>query len=140
METGRRMGRSALTWRLLLRRPLTRWGLTAALLAWTLAAAGPAGAAELVMFDSPTCVYCKKFKREAAPLYNRSPAAAVLPLRIVQIDRDALWFRLKGAVRTTPTFVIVEQGEEVERFSGYSGRDAFLDLMNSLTEAYRNYR
>lgn len=117
------------------------WGLAVCgLLAWTFAGAGQVQAAELVMFDSPTCVYCRRFKREAAPLYHRSPAAKVLPLRIVQIDKGPLWFRLKEAVRTTPTFVIVEHGEEVERFSGYSDRDDFLDMMNSLTEAYRNYR
>jgi thioredoxin-related protein len=105
-----------------------------------LSAASPLEAAELVMFDSPTCVYCKRFKREAAPLYNESRAARVLPLRIVQLDRDPLWFRLKRAVKSTPTFVIVEGGSEVERFSGYAGRDDFLEMMDGLTEAYRKYK
>jgi thioredoxin-related protein len=100
----------------------------------------PARAAELVMFDSPTCVYCKRFKREAAPLYNASRAARVLPLRIVQMGRDPLGFRLKEPVGTTPTFVIVDNAIEVERFTGYSGAGEFLDMMNSLTDAYLKYR
>lgn len=92
------------------------------------------------MFDAPNCIYCKRFKREAMGPYNESPAAKVLPLRILVIERDKPWFRLKKPVTSTPTFVIVEKGEEVERFAGYAGREDFLDTMNSLVDAYRKFR
>jgi thioredoxin-related protein len=123
---------------LMIKAVLRRCILWAALLV-TAAGASPAWAAELVMFDAPSCVYCKKFKREAMGPYNESPAAQVLPLRIVQMDHDELWFRLKRPVASTPTFVIVERGREVERFAGYSGREDFLDTMNSLVDAYKKY-
>jgi thioredoxin-related protein len=105
-----------------------------------LTSASPVFAAELVMFDSLSCVYCKKFKREAMPAYMASRAGRVLPLRITQMDGGEPGFRLKKPVRSTPTFVIVEGGAEVERFTGYSGREDFLEMMDNMTEAYRKYR
>jgi thioredoxin-related protein len=104
-----------------------------------LASASPVFAAELVMFDSLSCVYCKKFKREAMPAYTASRAAQVLPLRIVQLNGDEPGFQLKKPVRSTPTFVIVERGAEVERFTGYGGREDFLEMMDTMTEAYRKF-
>jgi hypothetical protein len=118
---------------------LRRFVLGAALIV-ALTGTTPVRAAELVMFESANCIYCKKFRYEAMGPYRRSPAARALPLRIVKMNRHRLWFRLKKPVRSTPTFVIVERGREVERFTGYAGRDRFLSMMNGLVAAYSRYR
>jgi thioredoxin-related protein len=111
-----------------------------ALIAVAFAMAGAAAAAELVMFDAAWCGYCKKFKREVAPTYNSTAAGRIFPLRIIDIDREKPDFSLKEAVRGTPTFVIVAEGMEIARFSGYGGPDHFYGTMEKIVSAWERAR
>ena len=103
-------------------------------------AAASAAAAELVMFDATWCGYCKKFKREVAPTYNSTAAGRVFPLRIIDIDRETADFTLKEKVRGTPTFVIVAEGMEIARFSGYGGPEHFYETMEKIVSAWERAR
>jgi protein-disulfide isomerase len=104
-----------------------------------LAQESSARAAELVMFESPSCTWCQQWHEEVGPAYAKTDEAARVPLRRVNLHGD--WPEdLKGirGVTFTPTFVLVEDGEELDRITGYAGADMFwfqlATLMNALKD------
>lgn len=85
---------------------------------------------ELIMFDDPGCGYCRQWHREVGPAYRNSPEGKRAPLRVVMIrDRRPEGITLKSAVRATPTFVLVQDGREVGRLTGYGGADFFWSML-----------
>jgi len=115
---------------------LTLSGLLSAVLlvAATLAAARSHGA-ELVMFEASYCEWCAAWHEEIGPIYPKTDEARIAPLRQVDIDDprpddltdiDSIVF--------TPTFVLMENGQEVGRISGYPGEDHFWGLLGMLLE------
>ena len=89
----------------------------------------PARAMELVAFEAPNCGACKVFKREVLPVYAGSPAGKVFPLWVVDMG-SKIPFRLAEPVTFTPTFVWVDNGVEVGRFSGYRNKEQFFSIVN----------
>lgn len=114
--------------------------VTAVVVASVAFGSGAVAAAELVMFDAKWCGYCKRFHREVGDSYAASDVARVFPLRIIDIDRDQPDFEVRERVRGTPTFVFVEDGREIARFSGYSSPERFYDTMRRAVEAYEKAR
>ena len=56
----------------------------------------------------------------------------MLPLRRVNIDTQATSrVRLVSPVRYTPTFVVVDDGREIGRITGYINDDAFWGLLST---------
>lgn len=104
--------------------------IAAGLLAW---APAPAGAAELVMFESEGCPWCALWHRQIGPIYPKTKEATLLPLRRVDIGamRPAESGQI-GPVRYTPTFVAVANGREVGRIVGYPGEDHFWAALEQL--------
>jgi len=101
---------------------------------WAIAPSLPrAEAAELVMFEQEGCVWCAKFNAEIAPGYAKSDEGRIAPLRRVDINDD-IPADLSGipVERFTPTFVLVENGEEVGRIRGYPGSEFFWFLVDDL--------
>lgn len=108
-----------------------RAGLAGLVLAWAGMAQGLA--AELVMYERPGCPWCVRWHREVGGIYPKTPEGARAPLRAVMLDRQSQSaYRLKEPVFYTPTFVLVEKGEEIGRITGYMGDDAFWSLMKML--------
>ena len=98
-----------------------------------LANAAGAWAAELLMFDDPNCVWCRRWTAEIGPGYSRSPEGQQAPLRRIQIrDQSKAGVALARPVNATPTFVLVEDGQEVGRIAGYAGRDFFYPMLDEL--------
>ena len=92
-----------------------------------------ARAAELVMFDDPGCVWCRRWNAEIGPSYPRTSAGQRAPLRRVPIrDQARAGVALARPVHVTPTFVLVEDGQEVGRIDGYAGRDFFYPMLEAL--------
>jgi hypothetical protein len=90
-------------------------------------------AAELVMFDDPGCVWCRRWNAEIGPSYPRTPAGQRAPLRHVPIrDQARAGVALARPVHVTPTFVLVEGGQEIGRIDGYAGRDFFYPMLDEL--------
>ncbi len=87
-------------------------------------------AAELVMFESATCTWCDRWNKEIAPIYPNTNEAKCAPLRRVDIS-DTWPVDLQNIERIvyTPTFVVVEDGQEVGRLVGYPGEDFFWPLL-----------
>lgn len=93
----------------------------------------PAFAAELVMYTRNGCPFCLRFEREVAPVYAKTPEGKAAPLR--RIDLPAGGVRdggLREPVFATPTFVLVEDGQEVGRITGYLNDDMFWGLLGRL--------
>jgi len=93
--------------------------------------AGMARAAELVLFESDTCEWCERFHKEVGPAYPKTAEAKCAPLRRVDVHapRPADLAQIKGIVYT-PTFVLVEDGRELGRLTGYPGEDFFWGLLD----------
>ena len=95
--------------------------------------AAPAAAAELLMLEQPGCVWCAKFNEEIAPAYPKTAEGRRAPLRRVDITEE--WPDDLSDIakeRFTPTFVLVEDGEEVGRIRGYPGDEFFWYLLAEL--------
>jgi thioredoxin-related protein len=82
-------------------------------------------AAELVMVELKSCVYCAKFNREMASAYQGSKTGQSVPLRRINPRK---WPADLSAVKKTPytpVFILVDDGREIGRFAGYSGPEQF---------------
>ena len=90
-------------------------------------------AAEMLMFSTKTCGYCRAFLKEVAPTYADTEHAKLLPLRIISMDQKTApkWFdeaytdKRIDPIVGTPTFVIFNNGTEVARLIGYQGKEKF---------------
>ena len=96
------------------------WGLSAL----------PAPAAELILFESAGCVWCEAWDTEIGEIYAKAGEAQVAPLRRVDIhdQRPADLADVRGIVYT-PTFVLMEGGDEIGRITGYAGEEFFWGLL-----------
>lgn len=92
-----------------------------------------AQASELVMFEQAGCVYCQRWDRDVGSLYGKTPEAQALPLRRIDIQNQRTsGVTLASPIRYTPTFVVVDNGHEVGRITGYSNDDSFWGLLDTL--------
>lgn len=105
--------------------------ITLAIGFWAIAPS--AQAVELVMVERPGCYYCVEWKRVIGPIYPKTQAGEFAPLRVVDISEDAPF---EGGydqpIVYTPTFVIVDNGQEVGRILGYSGEDFFWPILEKM--------
>ena len=85
------------------------------------------------MFEQDGCVWCAKFNAEIAPGYANSEEGRIAPLRRVdihgEIPQDLAGIPIE---HFTPTFVLVEDGEELGRIRGYPGSEFFWFLVDEL--------
>ena len=110
--------------------------LTPAFVAVGLIANAPshADAAELLMFETDFCEWCKVWNEEIAPIYPKTTEGKRAPLRRVDLHgpRPVDLQGIEG-VRFTPTFVLIDdRGREVGRINGYPGEDFFWGLLSEL--------
>jgi Thioredoxin-like domain len=90
-------------------------------------------ASELVMFEQGGCVWCARWNRDVAPVYGKTAEAKTLPLRRVDIgQQNSAGVALTGPVRYTPTFVVVDDGREIGRITGYVNDESFWGLLDAL--------
>ena len=100
-------------------------------------------AAELLYFFTSSCGYCRAFDAEVAAIYPRTDAAALAPMKRIEVDPDTLrplHEKVVFEVTSVPAFVLVEDNREITRFAGYSGDELFWMSMErslNLLESYR---
>jgi len=105
-----------------------------------------ANAAELVMFDRKGCQWSAKWYAEiGADAYNFTKEGRTAPLRMVDISAvRPSDLKFIGGIVDTPTFVLVENGKEIDRFVGYPSRDVFFGkvilMLDRLSGADRQYK
>jgi thioredoxin-related protein len=92
-------------------------------------------AAELVMFESEGCEWCEVWDEEIGVAYAKTSEANIIPLRRVDIDdvHNTDLKHLKGLIYT-PTFVVMDNGRELGRITGYPGEDFFWQFLNDILE------
>ena len=92
-----------------------------------------ATAAELVMFTRDGCPWCARFEREIAPAYHLTEEGRRAPLRRIEVRPGGADFPgLAAPVIAAPTFVLLDEGREVGRITGYGGDDAFWGLLGRM--------
>lgn len=102
-------------------------------LALTLGFASIADAAELLMFRRAGCPWCDRWDQAIGSIYPKTNEGHRAPVRMVDLDADAKpEVALARPVRYTPTFVLVDAGQEVGRIEGYPGEDFFWGLLENL--------
>lgn len=87
--------------------------------------------AELLYFYDKSCGACQKFDREVGIVYDKTREGKVAPITKVEYHvwrkqelkpfADALQQRVIG----TPTFVMLHNGKEIDRLTGYSNDELF---------------
>lgn len=93
----------------------------------------PARAAELLMVEQQGCHHCIAWKETLGPIYPKTPEGRFAPLRMVDIRAtDTAGVDLDGRVVFTPTFILVEDGREIDRLEGYPGEDFFWALLERM--------
>jgi len=92
-------------------------------------------AAELFVVEEDFCPYCKKFHAEIAEAYPNTDEGKCAPLRILQLGEPfpAPYQQLKAAT-VTPTFILVDDDQEVDRLVGYPGDEHFWFLLGEMLE------
>ncbi|MFA5899074.1 MAG: thioredoxin family protein [Hyphomicrobium sp.] len=93
---------------------------------------GDAWSAEMIMFNQRGCPWCIRWQQEIGPIYPNSPEGRYAPLRVVDIRDTLVDVQLKKPVTITPTFVLVDKGQEIGRVTGYPGADFFWDLLSEI--------
>jgi len=79
----------------------------------------PLGGKEIVVIDAEHCKFCEKFKKNVTDHYK-----GTLPLRTT--SQEALkGFKLKTQIQGTPTIIFIEDGKEVEAYTGYMDEKTF---------------
>jgi len=92
-----------------------------------------ARAAELIMFEQHGCEWCEAWNEDVGAIYDKTAEAKLAPLRRVDIDRERpADLKAIERIRYTPTFVIVENGQEIGRIIGYPGEDFFWQLLGEI--------
>lgn len=97
----------------------------------------PAAQAEtaLLMFEEVGCVWCARWNAEVGPEYPITPEGLAAPLRRLDIhDPIPEDLTLTSRPRFTPTFILVENGNEIGRIEGYPGEDFFWGLLARLID------
>lgn len=96
---------------------------------------GVVQAAELLMFREQGCPHCAQWERDIGEIYARTEAAEHAPLQRIDIhEPPPADVSLDEDIRYTPTFVLVEDGDEVDRIVGYPSEDAFWGLLRKMLE------
>jgi hypothetical protein len=104
-----------------------------AMLAGLIAAVGDCLAAELLMFDDPSCVWCRRWEAEIGKSYALTPEGREAPLRRIHIGKQGeAGVAFASPITVTPTFVLVENEQEVGRIAGYVGKDFFYPMLDEL--------
>jgi len=89
--------------------------------------------AELVMFERAGCAWCRKWDQEVGTIYPKSPEGQRVPLRRASLDRPLPpELRLTPPVFYSPTFVLMDEGREIGRITGYQGDEAFWGLLTDM--------
>lgn len=85
---------------------------------------------KLMMVDDPNCRYCRLFDKEIAGLYPKTDEGRFAPL--VRVRRKSAELKGLNPVIYTPTFVLVRNGEELGRITGYPGPEYFFSELREL--------
>jgi len=94
-----------------------------------------ANAAELLVIEQDFCPYCERFNNEIAEAYPKTEEGKRAPLK--RIDLHDTWPAEYKDIRRemfTPVFILVENGKEIDRLTGYPGDEYFWFLLDEMLQ------
>jgi len=90
---------------------------------------------ELVVFETTDCVYCRLFRRDVLPGYQE-PGHPEVPIRFVDVNEAGPFEPvLSGPLTIVPTAVLLVDGREAGRITGYTGPGSFQQLIGHMLAA-----
>ena len=95
----------------------------------------------LVLVEQPGCAYCMAWDDQIAAAYPNTAEGAFAPLLRADLHvgpPDGVTYDRR--VNFTPTFILVQNGEEVARMEGYVGEDFFWPLYSKLLQEHTNFK
>ncbi|WP_316013541.1 thioredoxin family protein [Roseobacter sp. HKCCA0434] len=99
----------------------------------TLIAAPLAAETRLLMAEQKGCIYCRAWNEEIGPAWPNTPEGAAAPLMRMDIDDPVPeGIELDRAVILTPTFILLEDGQELARLEGYAGDEFFWHVIGTM--------
>jgi len=87
----------------------------------------------LLMAEEHGCYWCERWTEEIGDIYPKTAEGQAAPLERYDLYGDApedVIFAKR--VLFTPTFILVDNGQEVGRIEGYPGEDFFWGLLGML--------
>jgi thioredoxin-related protein len=88
---------------------------------------------EVLVLEVRNCDICSLVRTNVQPLYEQAAFARDVPMRYVDITRiDERRLGLRDSVRTVPTIVVIRDGEEVDRITGYMSPADTLRIIGQL--------
>ncbi|WP_272005856.1 hypothetical protein [Roseovarius sp. ZX-A-9] len=96
----------------------------------------PLRAAELIMVEQAGCHWCERWDAELSDIYPRTAEGRRAPLRRVDLRDLPEDINFTSRPVFTPTFVLVEDGQELGRMEGYNGDEFFWFLLGRLLDAH----
>lgn len=95
----------------------------------------------LVMVEQPGCIYCERWDAEIGPAYPKTDEGKFAPLLRADLRQgppEGITYARR--VLFTPTFVLIENGEEKARIEGYPGEDFFWPLLTKLLQDNTDFK
>jgi len=88
---------------------------------------------ELIVFETDVCIYCGLFRRDVLPDYLKSQRAADVPIRFVDVNEAGpLAPSLSSPLTIVPTVVLMVEGREAARITGYTGPETFSHMVSHM--------
>ena len=89
----------------------------------------------LLMAEENGCYWCGRWNEEIAHIYPKTTEGKIAPLQRYDLHSETPeGVTLTTPVRFTPTFILVDDGQEVGRIEGYPGADFFWGLLGMVME------
>lgn len=88
------------------------------------------GETRLMMVERHGCHWCEKWVEQIGPIYPKTPEGQAAPLLRVDINAplpDGV--SVERTLIFTPTFVLLQDGQEIWRMEGYNSEDFFWGLL-----------
>lgn len=88
----------------------------------------------LLMAEERGCYWCGQWNEEIGHIYPKTPEGRAVPLRRYDLRAETPDVDFASKVRFTPTFILVQDGAELDRIEGYPGEDFFWGLLGMMLE------
>lgn len=97
----------------------------------------PAAASlELVVVETQACGLCRLFRDTVVPAYRLSPRANDATMRFVDISMfNPADLELHEPIEIVPTVVLMREGRELGRITGYTGPELFMRAVVQLLQS-----
>jgi len=102
---------------------------------WIMLASTVAATADtmLVMVEEKGCIWCARWNEEISHIYPKTEEGQAAPLTRIDIHEPRpKTMTFARSLHFTPTFVLMVDGQEVDRIEGYPGEDFFWGLLGQM--------